>query len=473
MKNLIGITLLSLAAFIFGFAVRQYRLFPYQLIADIVRTTRRVRTAFFSRNLADIQEMEVINDSSAGTRRRFQFTGSGGMTDPVIWLGGYGRFGEYSPEYGCLAVEFSRNGELLHPIPLRIDEIERMDPIARMPYSDLGFSFRKHTHFFGLVRNDSGDIFTTMHHHRAPVYPYAGGIMRVDRDGHPIWWRRDYSHHAPSIGTHPEFGEVIVTPGMTLHRGDVVYHLGDESLRLRNESSSDVLMDVINVIRPEDGELLQQFSVMDAIRNSPHSAVLGATIDHMDPVHVNSVFVLDNRADGEGLLSYGDFVVSMRSLSAVGILDGRDGSLKSLLRGSFLFQHSARHWKGSKFLLLDNQGTDGTYGPSRLLVIDLMTGTERTIFPNAKTPPSIRARAVTRIRGHVSVSPDLARAICTFPDARFAVEVRLSNGECLSVFENIHDISSFGLLGGGGETKIGTFGLNAIEYLPESSDDRH
>ena len=469
MKNLIGITLLAVAAFIFGFAVRQYRLFPYQLIADVVRTTRRARTAFFSRNLADIQDMQVINDSSAGTQCRFQFTGSDGMTDPVIWLGGYGRFGEYSPEYGCLAVEFSRKGELHHPIPLRIDEIERMEPIGRMPYSDLGFSFRKHTHFFGLARHDSGDIFTTLHHHRAPVHPYAGGIMRVDRDGHPVWWRRDYSHHAPSIGTHPEFGEVLVTPGMTLHRGDVVYNLGDESMRLRNETSSDVLMDVINVIRPEDGSLLRQFSVMDAIKNSPHSAVLGATIEHLDPIHANSVFVLDGRADGEEIISSGDMAVSMRSLSAVGILDGRDGSLKSLKRGSFIFQHSARHWKGSKFLLLDNQGTDGTYGPSRLLMIDLVTGTERTIFPNANTPPSIRTRAVTRIRGHVSISPDLARAICTFPDAHFAVEVRLSDGECLTVFESVHDISSFGLLGGDVGTKLGTFNVNAIEYLSQSS----
>lgn len=469
MKNLIVITFLAVAAFILGFAVRQYRLFPYQLIADAVRTTRRARAAFFSRDLAEIQDMKAINDNSAGAPPRFQFTEGDSMADPVIWLGGYGRFGEYSPEYGCLAVEFSHEGELLHPIPLRVDEIKRMEPIARMPYSDPGFSFHKHTHFFGLARHDSGDIFTTMHHHRAPVHPYAGGIMRVDRDGHPIWWRRDYSHHAPSIGTHPEFGEVLVTPGLTLHRGDVVYHLGDESLRLRSDPSLDVLMDVINILRPEDGELLRQFSVMDAIKNSPHSAVLGANNDHMDPIHANSVVVLDDRVDGEGILSSGDLVVSMRSLSAVGVLDGRDGSLKCLTRGSFLFQHSARHWKGSKFLLLDNQGTDGTHGPSRLLMINLVTGTERTIFPNVNTPPSIRAKAVTRIRGHVSVSPDLTRAICTFPDARFAVEVRLSDGECLTVFENVHDISSFELLGRDGETKMGSFGLNAIEYLSQSS----
>lgn len=455
------IFLVALAsAFVAGFAVRQFRLFPGWL-ADVVRTARRARVAFFSRDVAGLHDMKVIEDSSVDPRRRFSFTESDEMTDSVIWLGGYGLFGEYSPEYGCLAVEFSRKGEPLHPIPLRIDEIERMEPIARMPYSDLGFSFRKHTHFFGLVRHDdSGDIFTTMHHHMAPVYPYAGGILRVDRDGHPIWWRRDYSHHAPSMGMHPEFGEVLVTPGMTLHRGD-------ESVRVGNSPSSETMIDVISVLRPEDGELLRQFSIMDAIRNSPYSKVLGVTINRTDPLHVNSVFVLDDHADGRRNLSSGDLVISMRSLSAVAVLDGYDGSLKYLRRGTFLIQHAARHWKDTEFLLLDNHGTDGTYGPSRLLAIDLVDGTERTIFPNANTPLSVRRRAQTFIKGHISISADRRRAICTFPDAHFAVEIRLTDGELLTVFENVHDVSRFGIPHGDDEANQGavSLSLNAIEYV--------
>ncbi len=467
MKNLIIITVLTAAvAFIVGFAVRQFRLFPYpRPVADAVSTARRARVAFFSRGVAETRDMKTIEDNSPSAGRRFRFTESDSMADPIIWLGGYGRFGEYSPEYGCLAVEFSRKGEPLHPIPLRIDEIERMKPIARMPYSDLGFSFRRHTHFFGLAKHDSGDIFTTMHHYGAPIHPYAGGVMRVDRDGHSVWWRRDYGHHALSLGTHPEFGEVLVAPSLILHKQDVAFSLADQPMSIRN-NTSDILIDAINIIRPEDGELLRQFSVLDAINNSPHSALLGANVNPADPLHVNSVFMLDDSANGAGILSSGDLVISMRNVSAVAILDGRSGSLKCLRRGSFLFQHSARHWKDSKFLLLDNQGTDGTYGPSRLMSIDLTTGAEQTIFPNADTPPSLRARAVTEMRGHISISSDLTRAICSFPDARFAMEVRLSDGECLSLFDSVHDISPFGFLNKYDNTKFAAFNLNAIEYLP-------
>ena len=447
------------AAFVVGFAVRQFQLFP-NWFADAVNTIRRARVAYFSRDVAGLREMKAIEDSSAEARNRFRFVESESMADSIVWLGGYGLFREYSPKYGCLAVEFSSEGKPLHPIPLRIDELERIEPIARMPYSDLGFSFRRHTHFFGLARHDeSGDIFTTIHHHWTSIHPYGGGILRVDMDGRPIWWRRDYSHHAPSLGVHPEFGETLVTPGMILQRRDVVYSVGNVPVRLgRGSKSADALIDVINILRPEDGELLRTFSIMDAIRNSPHSGALGATVSVTDPLHVNSVFMLDDSAESHGNLSSGDLVVSMRSLSAVAILDGRDGSLKYMRRGSFLLQHAARHWKGAEFLMLDNHGTDGTYGPSRLLAIDMVTGIERTIFPNANTPPSIRSRAVTNIRGHVSISSDRLRAICTFPDAHFAVEVRLSDGELLAVFENVH----FGLSNG----QPATLNLNAIEYIP-------
>ena len=36
--------------------------------------------------------------------------------------------------------------------------------------------------------------------------------------------------------------------------------------------------------------------------------------------------------------------------------------------------------------MFDNRGTDGVYGPSRLLMIDIANGQETTVFPNSSTP---------------------------------------------------------------------------------------
>jgi len=43
-----------------------------------------------------------------------------------------------------------------------------------------------------------------------------------------------------------------------------------------------------------------------------------------------------------------------------------------------------------RFLMLDNMGNDGVHGPSRLLMVDLEDGWETIIFPNDRTPGSLR-----------------------------------------------------------------------------------
>ena len=43
-----------------------------------------------------------------------------------------------------------------------------------------------------------------------------------------------------------------------------------------------------------------------------------------------------------------------------------------------------------RFLMLDNMGNDEVHGPSRLLMVDLAGGWETTIFPNDRTPGSLR-----------------------------------------------------------------------------------
>ena len=465
--------ILILMAFACGIVVRHFRIWPYRHIIACARIVRSVNARISPRRYRSPHGERFTGQALSGPPSRFDRYGrdleedAASVSDSIIWLGGYGHFAEYAQKHGCLAVEFSGKGDLIHAIPLRLDEIKECDPMGVRPYSGpRNYPFQYALHFFGIARHSNGDIFTTVHHYNTPIHPTGGGIMKVDRDGHTVWYRRDYSHHAPSLGRHPEYGEVLVCAGLELRRGRLPYSFRGLPAPWLDDGR-EALLDLINVIDPESGELLNEFSVADAIENSIYSTILDATPNPLDPTHVNSVFVLDEEsADsiGHGIVP-GDLIVSMRTLSAFGFFDARNGSLKRLVRGNFLFQHSARYWRDRQTLLFDNQGSDGTHGPSRLIMIDAMTGAEHTVFPNADTPPNLQARTFSRIKGHVSISPDRSRAICTFPDAHMAVEVGLPGGELFTVFDNLHNLSSFGEFGANVQTNMVSIPLNAIEYV--------
>ena len=151
--------------------------------------------------------------------------------------------------------------------------------------------------------------------------------------------------------------------------------------------------------------------------------------------------MLGANAGGADGMAPGDLVVSLRDLDAFAILDKDDRRLKKLVRGSFRGQHGVRHLDNARFIMYDNWGTDGVHGPSRLLIVDLATGKETTVFPNDATPAHL-ANWFTRIEGQFDISPDGRRAVVSDVFAGRAFEVRLADGQVLNVFRQIHDLSS-------------------------------
>ena len=193
--------------------------------------------------------------------------------------------------------------------------------------------------------------------------------------------------------------------------------------------------DLVNVIDPA-GRLLRETSVFDAILQSPYASLL-LDVRPCDPTHVNSVHLLGADAAGAGL-EPGDLAVSIRNLNAFALLDRETHRLKRMVRGGFRRQHSVLHFEGSRFLLFDNLGgrtADGALGISRLLMVDVASGEETTIFPNHRTPDHLR-ELYTAARGGVALSPDRRRALVTFTLEDKAVEVRIADGAVLVVFNS-------------------------------------
>ena len=357
--------------------------------------------------------------------QRVEFVVGNELADPVLVKGEVGTFLEHCPgPWGCLAVEYSRLGAVSRSWPFRPEVIAAANSASalRYPYKHpLGWSFAQEIGGFAIAPFPDGDLLVTFRLNNS--LPTGGGVARVAPDGQPRWYRKDYSHGSPYV-IDEDVAWVLAmrsTPPSLQPRGTCKrYH--DDVLRLIDGR----------------GAVLEEIVVMQAIRASAFSSYLWGV--DCDPSHVNFVHALGEDALGNVAVGPGDLVVSLRNLSAFGILDKNDHRLKRLVRGSFQRQHGVRHLTGTRFLMLDNMGTDGVYGPSRLLIVDLATSEEITVFPNDGTPEYLRDWFVA-VDGQFDVSADGRRALVVDPQGARAFEVRLADGSVLNVFRQIHDLS--------------------------------
>ena len=422
---LLFIIAVGLAGFTAGTYIAKFRVFPHDILSSAYKTARVLVASDKRRG----RFVTVAPDSVEA--HRFEFITAQVLTDPILVWGGESQFAEYCPGHvGCLAVEYTGRGDIRHAYPYRPKEIEKAT-IVSLPYEQLiWFSFQKNAYPFGISRYSNGDMLVVFHFRYS--FPYAGGVARIARDGQPVWYRQDYSHHIPSLTD----DDVALVPAMRIGEGPILLnHPKNPRFTL---SCPKPLLDFVHVLDGA-GQLLEEISILDAIIQSPYVGILEATKD-CDPTHLNFVHQLGEDALGPNGIGPGDLVVSLRNLHAFGILDRDNHRLKKLVRGGFVWQHAVTHLADSKFLMFENLGTDGVHGPSRLFMVDVADGTETTIFPNDATPKRLRG-FFTHQEGMISVSPDRHRAIVTFPHEGKAVEVRLADGAALTMFTSLHDVS--------------------------------
>ena len=403
---------------------------------------------------------------------RIESLDGGSLREPVFWYGGRFQFMEICPEWGCLAVQFGPDGEVAQAWPLRPDLLEQAADAAAAEYahrSAPGFSFARDAAPQGISRYPNGDLLVVFfNENRTTAHVDAGGAVRVDRRGYPVWFRRDLSHHWP----HMENDGSVLVLARSFGDNPILVPINDggrQHVELRCERRRPWL-ESVNVI-DGDGRLLDSIDLTGAMLDSPFAPVLLEPLGRRrrpprpcDLLHPNFIHRVGGDVRDVRDVSSGDLVVSMRELSAFAILDAGSGRVKRLVRGSFRRQHAVHHWQGSRFLLFDNHGSDGVYGPPRLLMVDLADGRETTIFPNAGTPEALRGLR-SEIMGNISISPDRRRALVVFTLAGVAVEVRLSDGAALRVFRSLHDVSGLEQFPEERATRPAVFMMTGLDYV--------
>ena len=145
--------------------------------------------------------------------------------------------------------------------------------------------------------------------------------------------------------------------------------------------------DFVAVLSPE-GKLLQEVSLIKALRNSPWfskaleharrpSRVVPLTFDGveaLDFLHPNSVQVLDgSQAQLDRAFAPGKVLICLRELNALVVLDPSQEKIIWYREGAWLAPHDPKLLPGGSILLFDNLGNQGF---SQALEIDVRTGTQ-------------------------------------------------------------------------------------------------
>ena len=412
--------------------------FPYQVVRQGARPLISMAAAHMADDLGT-KWLSADVPADSVEARRVHVASSDGLRDPVVLKGGRWQFSdEEDCRTGCMAVEY-------HPgyrggggggTPFR-PELLGATRIAESPY-EKGFGANSDdvTYIFNMTSYRNGDllaVFAYANYH----FPSYAGVARVTRVGEPIWYRRDYSHHEPHVAA----GDTVWVPGTELAE-DVALpgNLGTWSC-----GAGPTVVDVVKVLDAE-GALVKQISLVAAFAQSRWASVL-LTTDPCDPFHLNSVSLVRGDVSGLADVQPGDIVLSLKTLSAVAILDRHTHALKRYVRGTFGAQHSVKHLRGSEFVMLDNYGGHGRrdgarYVYSRVLVVNFATGQETVVFPKGDSKYwSWR----TAIRGRISISPDGKRLLASYTKRGQAVEVRIEDGEVLAEFDFLHDVRRSGL----------------------------
>ena len=454
----------AVASFAYGGLVGRYKLFPYAIVSSGVKTFLTLRDGVHSQNLGRFEKFVAVPPENVATNR-IQSLNDGSLGGSILWTGGPFEFLDYCPDHGCIAVQYNANGELAHAYPYRPAELEQARAVGaskEFPFEfPPAFSFAWDAYPRRILPYPNGALLSIFAQKLS--FPYMGGVARIDRMGIPVWFRLDYSHHYGQT----DDGNAML-PGMLLSDESVSLDFAGRVITL--ECSHKQYHPTIN-FTDEHGRLFKSLNIMESLLDSQFAPILQYTTDPSDGrqnmcdiIHLNYVQRLGD--DAGGGMAPGDIVASLRNLSAFAILDGKFGTVKRLVRGSFFHQHAVQHFEGSRFLMLDNMGGDGVHGPSRILMIDLADGRETTIFPNDSTPEYLR-NLHTHYGGNLSISPDRRRAIASFHLEGVAVEISLPDGEALNVFHFLHDVSDLGNFPTERETKAAMFKMSKISYIPE------
>jgi len=424
----------AFAIFFGGYLVGDRHYPPYGVLKDAQTAFAVLKTQLKSSRIRSVVNETKISVAE-GMKQRVMSLVPVDDDNSFLLTGGEGQYLEYCPGDGCAAVIVKRDGTLVHAYPNRPDELVTKRTME-LHYSELLHDDAKDTAILGLDVLPGGDLIAIYDYEGA--VPQGGGIARLDRNGHVVWYRRDYSNHWPRVLPHR--GEIL---NIRFDQGPKRVTLdiqGDQKVTLACDRG--IHEDAIQIL-DFNGQVKDEVPIFAALAASPYRSFLLVSNDvpYGGPVPCNALHPNSVNEVGAELaakfpgVNPDDFLVSLRNISSIIILGRKDHRVKRLFNSTFLFQHSAQVAPGGKIVMWDNLGATDDVGPSRVLELDPATGTERTLLNSRQA-----AGLFSKVMGNINISPDGTRALVAPTESGKGYEIRLSDGAILTTFDNLHDV---------------------------------
>jgi len=191
------------------------------------------------------------------------------------------------------------------------------------------------------------------------------GLARINRDSRLIWCYPGPCHH-----------DLEIAPD-----GSIFVLTREAKLVPQINANRPVLLDYITHLSAA-GQFLDSIDLYQAFESSVYSSYLDHMVDRGDIFHTNTLEILDGRAAHlSPLFTAGNFLISIRELGVIAIVDPRTEKVIWALSGMWSAQHQPTLLKGGNILLFDNQGHQG-----RSKVVEIDPFTQEVVWSYADSP---------------------------------------------------------------------------------------
>jgi Arylsulfotransferase (ASST) len=161
----------------------------------------------------------------------------------------------------------------------------------------------------------------------------------------------------------------------------------------------------------------------------------------MSGVRLHSLveYVTEDLARNVAELDAGDLIISARHLNLIAAIDGRTATLKWVVAGRTISQHSPRLLPDGSIVVFDNWGGRRELGGSRVVRLEYGGDHVETVFPRADAGGDF----FTDAAGHIDPHPDGSRALVSLTDQGRVLEIDLQKGNVLWELVNTHDLTRY------------------------------
>lgn len=169
------------------------------------------------------------------------------------------------------------------------------------------------------------------------------GIFKVDKDSKLLWARRNSAHH-----------------DLYVHEDGTVFTLTQQLVAKDWLREGRPVYDDFITHLEADGTEIRSVSILDCLYNSAYAPLLRSTASVGEVLHTNALKYLDGRHEAVSpIFKRGNFLISIRELGLVAIVDIETESVVWALAGQWFRQHDPSLLENGHILLFDNLGNSG------------------------------------------------------------------------------------------------------------------